>query len=144
MQYELGFIGAGNMAEAIARAAIDRQILAAGQMIAFDPTPARVKLFAEMGIASAADNAQVIRQSRQVLIAVKPQVMQQAATDLGQHMSQQQVVISIMAGITSERLCQAVGRPARVVRVMPNTPLMVGCGMAGIAVGAGAQRGDED
>jgi len=56
---------------------------------------------------------------------------------------EQQIVMSIMAGITIERIQSVLGKPARIVRVMPNTPLMVGCGMAGVAVGPGARPGDD-
>jgi pyrroline-5-carboxylate reductase len=143
MTYELGFIGAGNMAEAIARAAIDRGVLQAGQMIAFDPTPARQQVFRQLGVALAADNAAVIQGSRQVMLAVKPQVMSAAAADLARHLRDEQVVISIMAGITCAKLVATVGRPLRLVRVMPNTPLMAGKGMAGVALGPHARDGDE-
>src|SRR5690606_36198081 len=82
-------------------------------------------------------------QSAQVLLAVKPQVMAQAAAELAAHGRADQVVISIMAGIGSGKLAAAVGRPTRVVRVMPNTPMMVGLGMAGIALGGDAKPGDD-
>lgn len=144
MKYELGFIGAGNMAEAIARAGIDAGVIAAGEMTAADPTPARRELFASLGIAAAEDNAAVISQSRQVLLAVKPQVMLATAADLSKKLGEGQVVISIMAGVTTGKLAAAIGRAARIVRVMPNTPMMVGCGMAGVAMGAHAEAGDDD
>lgn len=143
MRYELGFLGAGNMAEAIAKAAIDRSVLRPVQMIASDPSAERRAVFARLGVATTADNAEVIRQSRQVLIAVKPQVMGKAAADLAAHGSPEQVLISIMAGITSEKLARTIGREARIVRVMPNTPLMVGFGMAGVSLGTHARPGDE-
>lgn len=144
MQYELGFIGAGNMAEAIARAAVDHGVLDASQIIAFDPAENRRDAFASIGIQIATDNAAVITQSKQILIAVKPQMMQDAAADLAAHVTDDQVIVSIMAGITSSRLSDAVGKPLRVVRVMPNTPMLVGAGMAGIALGESAQNGDQD
>lgn len=144
MTYTLGFIGAGNMAEAVARAAIEGNVIAATDMIAADPTPARRDLFASLGVAVADDNAAVIARSRQVLLAVKPQVMLQTAADLSKGLTGEQVVISIMAGVTTDKLEAAIGRAVRIVRVMPNTPLMVGCGMAGVALGAHAEAGDDD
>ena len=144
MTYELGFIGAGNMAEAIARAALDKGVLSAGQMIASDPAEPRRGVFAALGIAATDDNAQVIAQSKQVLLAVKPQMMAAAAADLAAHLREDQVVLSIMAGITTAKLSAAVGRPVRCVRIMPNTPLQVGYGMAGVAMGQAARPGDDE
>lgn len=144
MQYELGFLGAGNMAEAIARAAIEHHVVAARRMIAADPDEGRRRTFAALGVATTEDNAQVIRQSAQVMLAIKPQTLAQVARELNAVDVQRQIVLSIMAGISTRKIDEAIGRQARVVRIMPNTPLMVGCGMAGIALGAGAAPGDDE
>lgn len=147
MSYELGFLGAGNMAEAIARAAIGAGVLRADQMIAADPMPARREVFDKLGVKAVEDNAAVIRDSAQVMFAVKPQVMQQAAADLASHGRAEQIILSIMAGVTSAKLAATTGPlggvEPRIIRIMPNTPLMVGVGMAGIALGRGAKPGDE-
>ncbi|MCC7191938.1 MAG: pyrroline-5-carboxylate reductase [Phycisphaeraceae bacterium] len=147
MAYELGFLGAGNMAEAIARAAIDKGVLPAGAMIASDPSDVRREVFTRLGIRAVTTNAEVIKESRQILVAVKPQVMTQAASDLASHATADQVLISIMAGVTTTKLADTIasagGRVNRIVRVMPNTPLMIGYGMAGISLGRKTQPGDE-
>ena len=143
MKYELGFIGAGNMAEAIARAAVESGIVAADKMIAADPVGQRREIFERLAIESVDDNAAVIGQSQQVLLAVKPQTLPAVAADLQAIDWRRQIIVSIMAGITTAKIAAAVGKPLRVVRVMPNTPLMVGCGMAAMALGADAQAGDE-
>lgn len=142
MTYDLGFIGAGNMAEAIARAAIDSQpnVLPAGRMIASDPSVERRGVFESMGVMTTADNAAVVLQSKQVLLAVKPQMFASVAQSLRGY---EGVVISIMAGIGTAKIESLMGRPARIVRVMPNTPLMAGLGMAGVALGPHARPGDE-
>ncbi len=154
MKYQLGFLGAGGMAEAIAIAAIRKGVLTPGQMIASDPSEARRQIFNNLGVATATENRLVIHQSAQVLIAVKPQVMKQAAADLAVTGRADQVIISIMAGISTAKLVAEItaspgapgtsGKPApRVIRVMPNTPLKVGKGMAAICLGGAAQAGDE-
>lgn len=146
MRYELGFLGAGNMAEAIVRGAIGQGILAPGQMIASDVSEARRELFASLGVAVTTDNATVVSQSRQIMLAVKPQTLPQIAPLLEQ-VTDDQIVITIMAGIGTAKLTGLMrprgGNPPRLIRVMPNTPLMVGLGMSGIALGAGAKPGDE-
>jgi pyrroline-5-carboxylate reductase len=143
MEFKLGFIGAGNMAEAIARAAIDHNIVAPDKIIASDPTEARRQHFESLGITVTQDNTQVITQAEQVVLAVKPQMFPNVIDDLAAHVRPDQILISIMAGIGSKKLSQMIGKPARIIRVMPNTPLLIGKGMSGIAVGQGAQPGDE-
>lgn len=144
MRRQLGFLGAGNMAEAIAAAAISKSILSPQSMIASDPNDARRDVFAAMGITATTDNAEVVSQSEQIMLAVKPQVMPEAAADLASGINDEQIVISIMAGIGTAKLASTVGRSLRIVRVMPNTPLMVGYGMAGIALGEHAREGDDE
>jgi pyrroline-5-carboxylate reductase len=141
--YALGFIGAGNMAEAIARGAIDKGVLSADRMIASDPSQARCDLFTGLGIKVFASNAEVIAQSEQVMLAIKPQVLGELAGDLAEHGVDGQVLISIMAGIGTKKIATMIGKPARIIRVMPNTPMMVGLGMSGLAAGEHAMEGDE-
>jgi pyrroline-5-carboxylate reductase len=148
MPYSLGFLGAGNMAEAIAKAAIRANILKPGQMIASDPSDTRRALFESFGVKATTSNADVIRQSSQILIAVKPQTIPQLAAELAQHLTHDHILVSIMAGITIAKLSNlitAAGKPGpfRIIRVMPNTPLMSGEGMAGVAQGPDAKIGDD-
>ena len=146
MRYELGFIGAGNMAEAIAGAAIDKQVVTAEKIIAADPSPDRQAAFSQLGITVAPSNKEVISQSSGLLLAVKPQALGQIGRDLrGEVVADQQIIMSIMAGIPTTRIEAVIAttKPLRIVRIMPNTPLMAGCGMAGIALGRHAQPGDE-
>ncbi len=140
MTFQLGFIGAGNMAEAIARAAIDKGVLAAKAMIASDPSADRRSLFESLGIATTTDNALVVSQSQQVMLAVKPQMFASVAGALRDFPG---VIISIMAGIGTAKIESLLGCEARIVRVMPNTPLMAGLGMTGVALGPHARAGDE-
>lgn len=140
---KLGFIGAGNMAEAIARAAIAQGVLRPEEMIAADPTAARRDLFASLGIACVGSNEHVAQGSEQVMLSVKPQAMADVMASLRPHLREDHVVVSIMAGIGSAKIAEAAGGPLRVVRVMPNTPLMVGLGMAGVCTGGAARPGDE-
>jgi pyrroline-5-carboxylate reductase len=144
MSYELGFIGAGNMAEAIAQAGLRAKVLPAEAMIAADPSAARRQLFADLGIKVVENNHEVVSQSKQVLLAVKPQSLPLLTDLLGRINPRTQVVISIMAGITTGRIAAMVGDAARVVRVMPNTPMMVGLGMAGVALGSDAKPQDAE
>lgn len=144
MTFRLGLIGAGNMAEAIARGALDRGVLPPGSLCAADPSPERLALFESFGVTPLADNAAVIAASDAVMLAVKPQVLPSLAADFVGLDRDRQTVISIMAGLGAAKIEAVLGGPARVVRVMPNTPLMVGAGMSGVALGPHAQPGDDD
>jgi len=143
MKYELGFVGAGNMAEAIALAAIHGNIVSASSIVAADPSEARRELFASHGITTTDSNADVVNQSENILLAIKPQTLPQLGDQLSAIDTDKQVIISIMAGIRSAKIAEAAGKPIRVVRIMPNTPLMVGEGMAGVALGEHAAPGDD-
>ncbi|MEE9404037.1 MAG: pyrroline-5-carboxylate reductase [Algisphaera sp.] len=143
MKYQLGLIGAGNMAEAIARGAIDRGVLPKGSICAADPSPERRALFESFGVVPIDNNAQVVAQSQSIMLAIKPQILGKLAGDFEKLDRENQTVISIMAGLGSVKIEAVLGGPARVVRVMPNTPLMVGHGMAGVALGVHAKPGDD-
>ena len=78
----LGLIGAGNMAEAIVRAAIDASVVPAEQIIASDPSEERRAVFADLGVEAVDDTRAVIGRSQQVLLAVKPQTLPVIASDL--------------------------------------------------------------
>ncbi|MGB7157804.1 MAG: pyrroline-5-carboxylate reductase [Tepidisphaeraceae bacterium] len=145
--YELGIIGAGNMAEAIARGVMAKSLLRAGQIIAADVSPQRRELFEkQLGVKAVEQNADVARQSRTVLLSVKPQQMAEALAALAPAMSDQTLVVSIAAGISTtfieKHLGGGDGKRWRVVRVMPNTPMLVGEGMSGIARGMNASDDD--
>jgi len=136
------------MAEAIARGAIEKGVLKPDEMIASDPSASRQQVFADLGIRVVQANAEVVRLSGQVMLAIKPQVLPDLAGELVEHARDDHVWISIMAGLGTAKLAehlkpQGSSLKPRIIRVMPNTPMMVGLGMSGVAVGADAQPGDE-
>ncbi|MCE2391658.1 MAG: pyrroline-5-carboxylate reductase [Proteobacteria bacterium] len=138
----VGFVGAGNMAEAIARG-----LLAAGlrpdQIRASDPVEARRDyLTRELGVETLPDNAEIAANSEVVVLAVKPQHL--AAALEGLDPSGRPLFLSIVAGCTSAILARLLGAEARFVRSMPNTPALVGSGVSAIASDSGASAADLD
>lgn len=134
--YQLGIIGAGNMAEAIARGVLTSGTFSKDQIIATDVAEPRRKLFQEqLGIRTLNDMAAVARQSEMILLAVKPQSMLEVLDAIaGNDTDPLATVVSIAAGITAATIESRLGqRP--VVRTMPNTPLMVGLGAVAMAPG---------
>lgn len=143
MSYRLGFIGCGNMAQAIAGGAIQRGVIEPKDVIASDPSDTHRGVFAAWGSATTPDNKAVAAQAAQVLLAVKPQVFPVVAPDLALTTDDEQVLISIMAGLSSKKINDLVGKERRIIRVMPNTPALVGAGMAGVALCGSAKPGDD-
>lgn len=139
----IGFIGAGQMARALARGFLARQLVEPGHVTAFDPDPqARSHFTAEIPTARwAANNQAVAQQADVVILAVKPQSFPQVARELEGAQSHGRLFISILAGVPLSALCRGL-HTERVVRVMPNTPCLVGQGATGYALGAGASQED--
>jgi pyrroline-5-carboxylate reductase len=145
MAYELGIIGAGLMAEAIARGVIQSGFLRANQMIAADVSAERRELFSSsLRIGCVEDNAQAAAQSKNILLSVKPYQMEAALAGIGAVLPAESLVISIAAGIGSKFIETHLGssKQWRVVRAMPNTPMLVGAGMVAIAAGSHATADD--
>src|ERR1700676_411390 len=144
---KLGFIGGGNMAEGLARGLIEHKIFKPAELMASDVDAGRRrKINRTLKIAVTDDNLQVVRESSAVLLAVKPQqideVLMGVASAEKTHFHDK-LFISIAAGITIARLTGALGAKARVIRVMPNAPAMVGRGMAALVRSKGASKTDE-
>jgi pyrroline-5-carboxylate reductase len=145
MDYELGIIGAGNMAEAIARGVMAKSVFRAEQIIAADVAAARRELFQnELKIKALQDNAAVAGSSRVILLSTKPQQMAQVLATLSPVLSDRNLIVSIAAGISTAFIEKHLGESKRwrVVRVMPNTPMLVGEGMAGVTGGRHASADD--
>jgi len=144
---KLGFIGGGNMAEALARGLVERKIFKPAELIASDVDAGRRrKLNRTLKIAVTDQNLEVVREARAILVAVKPQQIDEVLTEIAAAEKirlPKKLFISIAAGITIARLTGALGAKARVIRVMPNAPAMVGRGMAALVRSKGASKTDE-
>lgn len=152
---KLGFIGAGNMAEALARGLVENKVFKPSELIASDVDAARRRKFkggskGGLKIEVTDDNLKVLNSSRAVLFAVKPQTIDAVLTELAGADAgaprrgglASKLFVSIAAGVTLGRLEGALGDRARVIRVMPNAPAMVGQGMAALVRGRNATRAD--
>jgi len=161
---KLGFIGGGNMAEALARGLLDKRVFEFSDLIASDIDPARRrKLSRELRIQATADNREVVQEARSIVLAVKPQTMDALLKELGEALDAieaavpavggklrgarsqtggARLFVSIVAGVTIARIERALGERGRVIRVMPNAPAMVGHGMAALVRGSKATNAD--
>lgn len=142
-RFTVGFIGGGNMATALIKGFVAAGVCRAGEIIAADVDAAkRRQLTRRLGIVATADNAAVARGARVVVLAVKPQIMAPVLAELRPAVGRQ-CFVSIAAGWPTARLEAGLGAAARVVRVMPNTPSLLGKGMAVAVRGRRATAADE-
>lgn len=139
----IGFIGAGQMAQALARGWVRSGQCAAEQICAFDPFPASAAAFlaAVPGARLATDNRGVIAQADVIWLAVKPQQMTSALQSVSGDASPAKLFVSVAAGVTLDRLTDGLGS-GRVIRVMPNTPCLVGQGASAFSLGPAASTED--
>ncbi len=143
-RYALGFVGGGNMAEGILAGVLGAKVYEPDGIVAADPLPERREVLAERyGVAIAEDGRDVMASCETIILAVKPQVFAELAGALGAVLEPDQLVVSIMAGWSTAATGEALGGGAiRIVRVMPNLPMRVGAGVAGIF--GGTHASDED
>lgn len=121
---KLGIIGCGNMGGAILYGALESGVIAKENVFVYDINPAMREKAAGWGVTLSADDAQVCRNADIILLAVKPQQAKDALAMCGDALNDK-AMMSIVAGITTERLQAMINRTPRILRIMPNTPAMV-------------------
>lgn len=132
----IGFIGGGNMGEALIRGLIAASLFPAEKVFAFDVIESRVKyLEKEFTIRGCRDIAELAESGSIIVLAVKPQVISNVLNTLSAHLSHKPLVISIAAGIALSTLEGPLPDDTAVVRVMPNTPALVQKGASALSRG---------
>lgn len=127
------------MAEALLRGVLRTGLMSAGDVAVFDVLPERREVFVALGCATS-ENADAALSRDVVLLATKPQHVREALA--GAALRPEQLLVSILAGVPTARLEAMLPPGTRVVRVMPNTPLLVGHGMSALAGGSNATPDD--
>ena len=141
---KIGFIGAGNMAGALAKGLIASKRYRGRDLWASDADAGQLRRFTRAhGAGRAADNATLVADSEIVVLAVKPQVMSAVLEEIRPAVTRRHLFVSIAAGIPTSRLQAGLGGRPRVVRAMPNTPALVATGMTVVVRGAHATVADE-
>ena len=142
-KYKLGFIGAGNIAWAIACGLVKEGLYNSSEVIGSDIAAERRERFDEkLKAAATDDNRRVIKEAQTVILAVKPQQARQVLEPLAGLVGSGQLIVSIMAGVSTGTIEEILGANVTVVRVMPNLALSVGAGMTAICRGAWASDQD--
>lgn len=126
---KLALIGAGAMGEAVVAAVLRAGLFAPDEVVISDVAPARREHVGKAyGVASSVDNAEAVRGASYVLLAVLPQQLETAAETIRGALDKDAAVLSIMAGVTTQRIGSLLGA-RRVCRAIPNTPAQIGEGM---------------
>jgi pyrroline-5-carboxylate reductase len=133
------------MASALATAWAKAGLLDVAKSVAADPVPAaREKFTALTGVRATASNREVLDSCETVVLAVKPQVMPAVLAEVRPAVASKHLVVSIAAGVTLKTLGQHLGESTRLVRVMPNTPCLVGASASAFSAGATATAADAE
>ena len=139
----IGFVGAGRMATALAKGLTSSGFTSPERVVASDPLPAAREQFSQQtGGRIVETNSDVFNDANIVFLAVKPQQMEAVLADVQDAVTSEHLLVSIAAGVPISTLTAALGETSRVVRVMPNTPALVGAGAAAYAIGGSATEHD--
>jgi pyrroline-5-carboxylate reductase len=128
--HKIGFIGTGTMGSAIIKGIVLKGLLPASEIMIYDKDSLKsAELSLKTGVTTAGDLNELCAYSEYIFLCIKPNVFDFVLTDIKDHLKKGTVLISIAAGVTTERIKSFIGDGYDIVRTMPNTPLLVGEGM---------------
>jgi pyrroline-5-carboxylate reductase len=140
---KIGFLGAGKMAGALAKGFIQAGLATVDEIKASDPSSAARDHFKELTKAGVeASNLAIVKFAQVLVLAVKPNQIEAALSEVCPQFTEQHMLVSIAAGVTLTRLEGLLPDDARVIRVMPNTPALIGASATGFALGSAAKPQD--
>lgn len=142
---KVGFVGAGNMGEALIKGLTEANLVPPEAIYATDVRLERMReLDRQYGLRVASSNPELVRHADVVILAVKPQIIDAVLREIAAAVTRRKLVISIAAGVSTAKLRAGLGKEARLIRVMPNTPALVLEGVTAIAKSDGLEPGDLD
>ncbi len=143
LKERIGFIGGGKMGEALVKGVLRAKLSSAGKIIVSDVDKKRCQILEKAtGIKTTQENKKVTSGSDIIILAIKPNVMGDILEELKNDITPKHLVVSIAAGIPLSFIESFLNKGCRAIRVMPNTPCLVGETAAGYALGKNATRGD--
>src|SRR5437016_3947346 len=138
----LGFIGAGNMGEALFKGLLAKKAAKPEQIMVSARRPERVAELTKAYGVRGGTNAEVARDSDVVVLCVKPQILDQVLRAISPDVSRDKLIVSVAAGVPIAAIERRLHPPMRIVRAMPNTPATVGEGATALALGEHATEAD--
>lgn len=125
---KIGFIGAGNMATAIIDGILRSKSTPADNITVFDILPEKLDIMAKKGINATTSTKEVVNASDIIVLAVKPQNYAEVLEGISDAVTKDKVFVTIAAGISTDYIANTLKCDCPMVRVMPNTPLLLGVG----------------
>lgn len=133
---KIGFLGAGKMATALAKGFIHAKLASSKTLMASDLIEGARKYFEqETGARTSEDNKDIVKFAQVLVLAVKPDQVGSVLNEVREDFTRDHLLISIAAGVTLAKLTALLPGDARIVRVMPNTPALIGASASGFAMG---------
>lgn len=143
MDKNIGFIGCGNMAEAMIGSIVKANLVPAGNITATKRKVASKERVSEKyGINIISDNKKVAQESDFLVLAVKPHIYETVIEEIRDYIKKDAVVIGIAAGISSDYLKSKLNGGTKYIKIMPNTPAMVGEGMTAVVINDSLEEQD--
>ncbi|GAO03899.1 pyrroline-5-carboxylate reductase [Anaeromyxobacter sp. PSR-1] len=140
---KIAFLGTGNMAEALVKGLLRAGTATREEILCSEPrAERRAEIQARYGVETSGDNRALAERADIVVLSVKPQTMDPLLVEIAPAIDHRKLVVSIAAGIPILAIARKLGAGVRIVRVMPNTPALVGAGATALARGAHATDAD--
>ncbi len=139
-EVRLAIIGTGRMGEAVLNGLVKSGVLGASQIILSDVQKEHLgQLASRYSVYPASDNIQAVKQSNVILLSVKPQQIDDVLIEIAPAINNQ-IIISIAAGVKTEHIFEKLGKKTQLVRVMPNSPALVGKGISVLSKATGCTQ----
>jgi pyrroline-5-carboxylate reductase len=130
---KIGFIGIGNMGQAILTGILKKGLFKAENIFLYDPYPEQMQPFKKQGCHLTTSAKELCEQVEMVFLCIKPQKMEEALLSIKSAATCDKLFISIAAGISIEYIQKILGGNHKVIRIMPNTPLLIGMGASALS-----------
>lgn len=139
----IGFIGSGKMASAIIKGLLKANIVDSSSIIATQLNPETIKEKSKtLGVEVITDNKFLVQKSDVIFLAVKPMQVESVLEEISEFIVPDKLIISVAAGVKVNKIEKMLPSNSRVVRVMPNTPALIGEGISGIFGGTNINNND--
>lgn len=133
MSKKIGFIGTGNMGKAIISGILSANLVSSKEIVAYDSyKPALEAVHNKFGITITSSEREVVQQAKVIILAVKPNLIDKILSTIKEDMLEDKIIVSIAAGKTIDNLSKYLPENSKIIRVMPNTPALVGAGMSAL------------
>lgn len=140
----LGFIGCGTMGGSLLQGVIKKQLVVPERVVVFDQDPDRAVFFKDsLQVSVAADLPSICRQAHKIFLAVKPQDMKELLLEIKPRLQAEHLLISVAAGLPISFYQEYLGAALKIIRLMPNTPCLVGEGMIALSKSPGVSAAEE-